>query len=89
MLRVDRAADIVAGEHVAEFCKQLLEFGAAAVDVADDVEGTGLVAHVVEQGLDDDVRHVDYRRGAQHVHLAESLRCSDRIERAGRRADAG
>ena len=73
VLRVDRAADIVAGEHVAEFGKQLLEFGAAAVDVADDVEGTGLVAHVVEQGLDDDVRHVDFRRGAQHVHLAESL----------------
>ena len=23
--------------------------------------------------LDDDVRHVDFRRGAQHVHLAESL----------------
>ena len=62
VVRVDGAADVVAGDHVAEFGKQLLEFGAAAVDVADDVERTGLVAHVVEQRLDDDVRHVDFRR---------------------------
>jgi hypothetical protein len=44
---VDRPALLVADELVAELGEQLLELGAAAVDVADDVERAGVVAPVV------------------------------------------
>jgi hypothetical protein len=40
LVRADGAALRVAGDGVAEVVEQRFEFGAAAVDVADDVEGT-------------------------------------------------
>jgi hypothetical protein len=41
MYGVDRPAEVVAGDRVAELREQLLELGTAAVDVADDVERAG------------------------------------------------
>src|SRR5690606_17652563 len=81
---VRAAVDEVADEHggaalgvhavgVAQLAEQGVQFGGAAVDVADDVEGAGEVGQVVEPLLGDDGGPLDLLRAAQHVHLAEAL----------------
>ena len=54
--RVDRPPGVVASEQVAQPLQQRLEFGPAAVHIADDVERPVLVAKVVQQRLPDDAR---------------------------------
>ncbi len=66
-------AGVVAHEGVAEGGEQALQLGAAAVDVADDVEGAGEVAQVVEPALPDDLRRLHLVGAAQDVHGAEAL----------------
>src|SRR5205823_5985632 len=56
---------------VAQLAQQRLQFGGAAVDVADDVEGTGEVGQVVEALLGDDGGVLDVLYPAQDVDLAE------------------
>jgi hypothetical protein len=68
---VDRPAVVVAVDDVAEFLEQGLEFCAAAVHVADHVEGPGFSAFVVEQRLDHDLGGLDLVGGVQHVHPPE------------------
>ena len=71
--RVDRMALVIGPERVTELGQQRFELGAAAVDVADDVERPVLMPEVVEQLLphDDGIR--DLLLGPQHVHLAKTL----------------
>ena len=66
-----RAACRVAVDLVAELGEQLLEFGPAAVHVADDVERPGLVPQVAVQPGPGDRGRRDLLRGVQHVHGAE------------------
>jgi len=49
VVRADGPAGVVAVDRVVQLGQQRLEFGPAAVDVADDVERTGLVPQVVVQ----------------------------------------
>ncbi len=70
---VDRAARRVMRDGVAEAAEQGLQLGAAAVDVADDVERAGEVAQVVVALLGDDLGGRDLGLAAQDVHLAEAL----------------
>ncbi len=63
----------VGAVHVAEPGEQGLQFGAAAVDVPDDVERAGEVAEVVVAALQDHPGVLGLFLGAQHVHLAEAL----------------
>ncbi len=82
--RVGAAVDEVADEDgrtarrvdavvVAQLAEQSLQFGGAAVDVADDVEGAGEVGQVVVPLLGDDRGVLDLLDAAQDVHLAEAL----------------
>ena len=68
-----RPAGGVALEGVAEFGQQLLEFGAAAVHVADDVERAALVPQIAEQPGPGDRGGGDLFGGAQEVDRAEPL----------------
>ncbi len=70
---VDGAALGVADHLVVQPFQQGDQFGAAAVDVADDVERTGEVAQVVVALLQDDLGGVDLGDAAQQVHRAEAL----------------
>ena len=81
---VRAAVDEVADEHrgparrvhavgVAQLGQQFLQFGGAAVDVADDVERPGQLALVVAQRLGDDLRFGHLGFGPQHVHPPEPL----------------
>ena len=67
----DRAAGRVAVDLVAERRQQLLEFGPAAVHVADDVERACLVPQVAVQPGPADGGGADLLRRVQHVHGAE------------------
>ena len=58
---------------VAQLAEQRLQLGAAAVDVADDVERAGEVGQVVVALLGDDRGGLDLLDAAQDVHLAEAL----------------
>ncbi len=68
-----RAALRVDPVGVAQLAEQRLQFGGAAVDVADDVEGAGEVGQVVEALLGDDRGVLDVLDAPQDVHLAEAL----------------
>jgi hypothetical protein len=70
---VDGSALGVAHELVAELCEQGFEFGAAAVHIADGVEGPAFLAPVVEQGLAHEPRLGHLLLARQQVHLAEPL----------------
>ncbi|CAO0834319.1 hypothetical protein SMICM17S_01117 [Streptomyces microflavus] len=59
--------------HVSELAQQGVQLGAAAVDVADDVERAGEVAQVVVPALQDHFGALGLLLGAQDVHLAEAL----------------
>jgi hypothetical protein len=61
------------GDLVPEFVEQFEEFVEAAVDVADDVERTVVVAAVDPQGLASDRRGVDLLGRRKDVDVAESL----------------
>jgi hypothetical protein len=71
--RVDRPPVRIAFNGVPELAQQDLQFGPAAVHVADDVERTRLVPVVVEQPLPHDLGGVDLLDPAQHMYLAEPL----------------
>ncbi len=58
---------------VAQLAEQGLQFGGAAVHVADDVERPGEVGEIVEPLLRDDGGPLDLLHAAQHMHLAEAL----------------
>lgn len=58
---------------VAELGEQGLQLGGTAVDVTDDVEGTGEMGEVVEPLLQDHLGGLGFLDGAQHVDLAEAL----------------
>ncbi len=58
---------------VPQLGEQGVQFRAAAVDVADDVEGAGEVAEVVVAALQDDFGRVGLLLGAQYVNLAEAF----------------
>ncbi len=58
---------------VAQLAEQGVEFGAAAVDVTDDVEGPGEVPQVVVPAFQDDFGRVGLLLGAQDVDLAEAF----------------
>lgn len=81
---VGAAVDQVADEHgraalrvreplPAEPAQQRLQFGAAAVDVADDVEGAGQLGPVGPGPLVRDLRGVDLVEAAQHVDPPEPV----------------
>jgi len=67
----DGTAGPVAVDLVAERRQQLLEFGPAAVHVADDVERACLVPQVAVQPGPGDGGRADLLGGVQHVHGAE------------------
>ncbi len=71
--RVHRAPRPVPGDRVAELGEQGLQFGPAAVHVADHVERPGPVAVVVEQPFADHHGRAGLGGAAQDVDLAESL----------------
>ena len=73
MPRRDRPALLVAGQLVAEVGQQRLEFGPAAMHVADDVERAGLVPQVVEEPGPGEQRGADLGLRPQHVDPAETL----------------
>jgi len=72
MAGVHGATGGVACDGIAELAEQVFRVRRAAVDVADDVEGSGLRALVVEQRLDDQLGRVDLVGSAQHVERAGS-----------------
>ena len=67
------AARLVSGQLVAEVGEQRLEFGAAAVHVADDVERAGLIPQVVEELGPGQQGGTDLRFRPEHVHPPEPL----------------
>lgn len=68
-----RTAGRVHAVLVAQLAEQRLQFGSAAVDVTDDVEGAGEVGQVVVALLRADLGALDLLHATQDVHLAESL----------------
>ncbi len=73
MRGVDRTSFRVPAQRVAELLEQLLELGAAAVNVADDIERAVILAPVVVLLLVPDRRRVDAGDTVQDVDLAETL----------------
>ena len=71
--RADGTAELVSRDGIAELGKQHLKLGAAAVDVADDVERTGLLAQIVEQRGTRDRRGGDLVLVVQDVDGPEAL----------------
>jgi hypothetical protein len=47
-MRANRSAVVIAGDKITELGQQRLEFGAATVNVTDDVEWSGVRAHIVQ-----------------------------------------
>jgi hypothetical protein len=73
LVRSSGTAVLVPGDRVAELYKQGLEFGAAAVNVADHLERAGLVPQVVVELGPGDRGRADALFAAQRVHGAEPL----------------
>ncbi len=70
---IDSSTLGITDEGVAELAQQLFEFGAAAVDVADDVEGAGLVGEVVVQPGPFDAHGIDLLDAVEDVNVPEPL----------------
>ncbi len=77
---VDGPTPLVALDLVAQLPEHRLELRAAAVHVADRVEGPALVAEVVEERRDREARGGDLVHAAEHVHPAEAL-AAEALER--------
>src|SRR5436309_12071610 len=73
MYGVNRPTGGVADDRVPEVGEELFQLGATAVDVADDVERSGLVGEVIEKLGACDRDGIDLVHAGEHVHGAEAL----------------